>query len=1827
MPGFPEGTVDLPVIDGAIPTPDLGGAPSDDLGTLTHGTAPAISPTAQQSFGNVLAYGLPGLGVGLLDTLGQSVGVFKDSTVPNTLKSLTGEGEGSFGDFYSRNQQPLRTGGELAGMFLPGLAAMKILKTVKLAREAGALGEVLQSSRALDVLLGNSAEISGLEAKIAQETVTGSAAQGVWAGRTIAIPAVTAAKRGYYAARALDAARTTVAFELGNRVAFNSSDTFYPADYTLTDQLKWAGIGLAGGVALDLVSAKYAVRQLVQGALRTSGAADVLSPTVNNIASTIFRPADRGVGITQFATLQADLKQTTALSTNATLQTNLTQDFTNIKGVLANQIKAMAFDTHPVLPRTSLSDPQIKLALTALDQNPTTFLWSKKLSDIPENATDFYTDLSKTLDKARSRFAVDSSDIVAKGDPVAIAAASATLKPIENAANEIHYVIENDGRYTIYKNRADNYLDQNGFNTIKRQAYSTPTLDPNGQNTTLRNSKLIGKAANTITLHDNFRAEIPDGAKPEDYSLLYAMGSKLINEWKPVENQQFILTPALNWRTTEMTLALADAKPEAAPLIKLGGSVPPPQAGFTRVFHGGENPTSGGSRFITRNMQYAANYRGPNTPLHYADIPNNHPAFIENEFHGDLPNGIAPLSNMEVPEDIAKRLQPYPASTGFSSIDDARFHVLDQKFREFQILMNVTERKPMTGLLGRLAQRVGATETYTPAQVLQRLNLPENLGFQPSPLIETFAHARLQNMRSLYDMFPVTRTSLLPADYTQMDLLQAHLRETLGITDPKKVIPTSGVLLKQQDIRPLFVAATSTPMLSHSDGMIAGLVQAKRDVQLERLAGISPEQSPLIAGILNQILTKGAEGGELSGVANDARAVQTLQDGLASGHGQIVYQERINEQFSTLKAMQLLAQSNDSLSNVYISNLMKQKLSPQLASVLAYKGLDDLRDFNRIEQSYRHGWDIAGIEASPTGDGVVFRLNENSDLNKKLMARHFNGQDIDEGAAQYMPDMSVTALKYGYKPLVTSKISGNLASSISELSRQSGIENNSLRVALGSNPTKIRDFHLPTPELSQEGAWFVRNSAGDVIATYASPSETANRARALEDASRLGSNSGEIHVAVPLSTVQRDHAIFDENFFDVIDYSDQIKKSGASISGGLVHTAIDTGPTTIKSMVRSLQRQYLNIGIRARAAVFEPELNYARQAANVNAGDRNNVGGFNIFDRYVATAFSQNIAASSGQVSGLYGKIEGGLDRSLSWLNAHYTELTGSETAQTAAKTMKSLLRKQSSEAEFRQFNDKLPEWNPFYDANTWAESTFHEKMPWTTRPLMGKLAQTSSTLALRFLDEGMTLTNLVGLVTNLPSVTYALRQLPGEARDVWLSRTAAWSSEISDGIATFSPMKAMSTAARAYWTDPKISAAIADATKKGYTNFRPEYTNLHDILSEPLQGPSAKLFDKFVKTASLGADKSESWSRKFAWAMGYKIGMDLHGFDDERNAYIYANNFVNETIGNYSPNNKPAMFSGAIGMPLGAFQTYMFNFYRRLYGLVERGDKAALIAQYAAQASMFGARSVPGYGAWNAYMTSNAATGDDFQGRVQRNFSGLANDLVMNGSLSNIPRIFGTNNGLALYSRGSVDFTNIPPTILDWQKAPPIQFLYATAQGISATINNIFSNEHFSLQQQEEILARFTTNRALKSIMEMAANARTDKVGESIQTGTRDAIHVAAALLGTQPTYTRSLQDAYNRDQSVQRTQEDLRATLNDKTRAMFRGGEFDMTDLQGVVEDYRRSGGNVAYLGQWLRQTFTTAMTPKAYTRLEELGRSGKLLEFENMLAAIQQNQDPQK
>lgn len=1715
---------------GVIPMQDEGPQPSDlSVGQPEVTSSPVLSPNAHETMDRVALYGLPGLGTGLIDTMGQSVGLFKDDTVQKSLNSIIGPN--GFSDFYSRNREPLRAGGEIAGLMIPGTIGLKVLKGVRIAREGLGAASFLNNggkiSAVADILLGSSAELTTLEQGVGKAAFAATQDMGVFAGKTFSTTAVADAKKAYYTARLIDSARNTAVFEATTRALYNKSEVFFPADYTLSDQAKWGVAGLVGGAALDLAVGRYAVRSIIK-----AQAAKAMASAPNaakDVTDVLFRANDRGPGLAQFAATKNYAQSAIDAAANPTLALNSRQDINIVNGVLKKNLEAAATDPHPILPKAQLSPQQVDLGINALQKNETSFLFATKLGQLPEDQGEFYKELNDAKYKASSTLnrAQLEGDRLALKNPVAGAkmldTALSDFNAINDAAHEIHYVIEPDARVNVYANRAPNWLDQNTFADIKRSTYQVETskVDPNtGKLATVGRSKLTIGGDTPLTLHDDFRVELPNTniANPDavvktpalsqdGYSALYAATSKLIQDWKPAEGQRFPLNEGLPWRQIEATLALANTHPEAEALI---------------------------------------------------------------DYTGD-----------------------------FSNAKDAMFHVLDQKYQEFNTLMDKVERAPITAPAALLR-----SIKITPAQVFQRLNLPDPLLTSPHPIVNTFAAARLEGQTNLQDMF-VNKRSLLPQEDHPLDLFRAAVKENTDGESAPHADVTVGPLLTQTDGKPIFVAAKSTPSLSFSEAKIHSMLESRRDLQMARLAQIDPKTAPLVSMVGQNVA------GNPAGAA--ARDVQSLHDGLFSGHANVVPLDRITEQSSTLKAVQLIAQDTDKKIDNYVAALSAPVLTPKVGSLLKPNNKAALFDFNRIEQSYRHGWDIKKVEPAPNG-GVRFLLNE-SKMNDALLAKFFDGHDIPQAAKGYMPDMSVAARKAGYVPLTVSPEAGDVANEISKMSRQSGIENNALRIALGQRSLKIRDFHLPTPELFKEGTYFIRNSAGDVVATYTGDTANENMRRAVQDAAALKAATGEPHIVASMMEVQHEHSVFDRNFQNVINYSDQLAKSGTAIKGGLAHATIDTGPQTLIDMVKSLHQQFMSVGVRTRAAVFEPELNYAKQASEVTG--KLDLKNSNVFDKYTAMMFSRPVAGPDSPFKAVYNTVEDVSDRMISWVMGHI--MSGSENTKIATdgKGLKALIGKQSTENEMAQFKHQLSDWSPFQTTQDFLDSTYKQAIQPSTRKYLAGLSKVSSTMSLRFLDAGSAVNNLLGVVTAMPAVVSSMRRLPGEPEETWLARTAAWSSRYSSETATFSPLKAMANVAKSYWAG-ELTEPMSRAASMGY--FEPEYAALAKVLSNPSHGGKGQI-ERWTDYASYLADHSEILSRKISWGIGYHIANDLHQFEDDRSKFLFANNFVNEAIGNYSASNKPAMFQGAVGLPLGAFQTWMFNFYRRMYGYIERGDIKSLGAQYATQASLFGAKSVPGFGLWNQFMMTSENGADDTSTRIERKFPVGVREMLLNGSLSGIPAMFGYDSP-AFYSRGSVDMTAPPPTLLDASKAPPIQFLANTYKAVTATIDNIFGAGHFSMQQQEEILANFTTNRALKSIMEMAANAKTDQRGDVIQYGTRDAIHVASALLGATPSSTRHLQEAYSHQQQVEVTQSDLRAKLNDHTRALMRGGEFGVSDLQDVVKDYVGSGGNPAYLGEWLRNTEATSVTPKAQAKMEELGRSGKFLEFMNMLATIQQH-----
>lgn len=1706
-------------------------AMSSDIQPVLEGKSPLISDTAERTLSQKAKFTLPGLTAGFFDTVGQSTGIFSDTSMENMLTRAFGPK--GLGDFYARDKQSLRYGGEVIGLVLPGLMVPKAINGVRWLREAGKFGQFLKNSTAVEAILGSSTRLTETEEAIRLAAASQAKTFTAFSGRTFAVPAVDAAKRTYLGARAIESVRQAVAFEATYRTLFNDSEFLYPADYTLSDEFKWFGAGTAAGTAIDFAIGRYAARALIKGVGAKLGP---IVPAAEGIANAMLaRPGERGLAVTQLAAYK---KQITELRQTATpaLASNINSDLTVVDNIIQKHVRAMARDEHAVLPQNNLDEltkvpggapgeyklGQTKLMVDALAKNETILVNATKLAQVPENNVDFFGEIDATvkkleaqLSKKQERLGVARKPSVKESLNRRIAKNELRLDEARQARDalkdEVHYVVENTGDIAPYRGRAWNWLDTHAFADMKlTHDYTVDLVAGSSQKVSHPILEVFDDKVGKIKVFDNFRYEMSSD-RPEAHSARYAIMSRMIEKWKPVQGQQLVLNERLPWQQIEATLALGQKHPEAAKTITWDGA--------------------------------------------------------------------------------------------FRNEKDAQFFVLSEKYKGFLKDMRNTEREPTNPV----ARAAWARSKITPAQVLQKYNLPGTLELEPHPLLQAFQAFYEQGHATLDDALRGVTAREHP-----MDLLQGAMKEALGVQMPiGKDIPFQGTMLKQRDVRPVLVAATAPPWSGYSQARMHALVEQQIQRNIQRLAEIDPAAAPMSRGVIDMLLNLGA--------VQVAKDVNSVHEGVVSGRGILTGQDRVNEQLDTLKAAQLASQLTDKFMETVVGKLAEAKMTPLVAALKKPQNATARVDFNRIEQSYRHGFYIDSVEYDASGV-AKFVLDKESDVNRKLMKQFFNiTVDDSHQGSLYLPDMSVTAKRQGYLPLQVKGEAAKTAEAISELSIQSGIENNALRHALGQPQIPLRKFHLPTPELNREGTWFVRNDAGRVVNTYSGGTAAENQRRAFAAVEELKATSGADHAAVSLDAVRRDHNAFDDTFFDVIDYADQLAKSGLGITGGLARTEIDVGTQTLERMVSSLNEQFLNVGTRARAALFAPQLNYARQASQVTAlsDTAKKLGEYNVFDRYQGIIFSKSPQNPRGWVAKAYGALETPLDMMMNIANVHYTELSGGD-ASRGARQLRQILKKDISDDEYRQYQKMAEGYSPFHSTEEFLESTYRERTPPSVKALSSQLAKTSSTLSLRIADLGTAMLNFTGLLTTAPAVVSALRRLPSDlTHDDWVKRTAAYSSRYVDGIATFSPMKAMLTSQHAFWSGA-LNGPMERAAAMGL--FEPEYSALAKALSDPIHGGKNWL-ETFVDKASWLADHSEAYSRKMSWGMGYKIGMDLHKFEDEKNAFIFANNFMNDMIGNYNPRNKPGMFQGAIGLALGAYQTYMFNYFRRMYGYIERKDVRSVAAAYAAQAAVFGAKSVPGFDLFNKTMFDNYDGSDNMATRLDRKFSPGVAELLEHGSLSSIPKIFG-GGGIAFYARGSTDVTQPPPTIADISRAPPLQFMWNTAQIATRTIGNFFGAGGFSLQQQEEILANFATNRAFKSVMEQAANAKVDRRGGVVEYGTRDALNIAASVLGAQTTHMKQYQDGYMAQQNVELAQTALRAKLNDHTRAIIRGGEFDISDLQDLASDYQRSGGNPAYFGQWLRNTMDTAVTPKAEKKLKELAGSQRWLEFMNLLAAMQQN-----
>ncbi len=398
-----------------------------------------------------------------------------------------------------------------------------------------------------------------------------------------------------------------------------------------------------------------------------------------------------------------------------------------------------------------------------------------------------------------------------------------------------------------------------------------------------------------------------------------------------------------------------------------------------------------------------------------------------------------------------------------------------------------------------------------------------------------------------------------------------------------------------------------------------------------------------------------------------------------------------------------------------------------------------------------------------------------------------------------------------------------------------------------------------------------------------------------------------------------------------------------------------------------------------------------------------------------------------------------------------------------------------------------------------------------------------------------------------------------------------------------------------------------------------------------PLTSPSAGYLQNLIRNktqfATFFADKSEVVARGISFMTGHAMATDLLGLEG-RAARAFSHNFANKVIGDYSPHNRPRMFQGAAGMPVGLFMTFMWNYFQRVFSYIENGSTRALVTQFATQGAVFGAETVPGFQFYaDTFFTNWDGTANPVDALNNR-FGTEAAEWFLYGTIGNLPKLLGMEDGLALYSRGDVNPRSIP-NLMQWPNLPAAQMISNTFSALRKGVESVRQRGGFDLNQMAEIAQMYSTNRAIRNLATLTTGTVIDRQGQVINANSpsfedilagnfEDEIALVARLVGMRTLNEALKVKAHARNRATDLSRRDRMGQLRDVVRSELRKGEPSAEVIQNSLYDYIRYGGSVDNIPNWLTEQFLRSRVDKS--ALEVMKFIGNPQKSANVLRLLQ-------
>lgn len=1093
---------------------------------------------------------------------------------------------------------------------------------------------------------------------------------------------------------------------------------------------------------------------------------------------------------------------------------------------------------------------------------------------------------------------------------------------------------------------------------------------------------------------------------------------------------------------------------------------------------------------------------------------------------------------------------------------------ISQKFIDFQHLRNSADEV----LVGR------DENTYRHMENISRaLNLPlGDLG--RNPILDFFESVRLDGkVIKLEDVDPNLRN---------YDSLLASVRESVeDVPDGMQILTRGRMMGIHPDNKPVLgvIDDTNVHSATHADLMVLHAQQRGEVIQ-----NLRESENGLISGIMQFLeengdntraikegFFKAVDGYPISGKLADAIAQQGHLLRELPGATQANVLADLGRKFNERYIQDILKESTGFVKNgkeVPLGQIFRV-LQGDIASRVMY---------NTYVTAKGAGWDLEAntvMTRAAQADGTQalfgWRLKNNTH-NQDIWRRMFD-EDMPVTEQQSGVTLGPMMPRTGEKGSVLSvpELTRVAAESMTRLSHELLDAHNAVRSARGQQLINKRDWHTPPRSFVDKERVYLLDSAGEIRYVASGATREAAEAQARREA-QLNEKRGLLLTAIPEDTVKRRKEAWSEEFFLPDDMQVAGLQSGRA-QGRSFGVGVEQGPALIRSQLESVFSQYNNVWREVYRIAFEPDLqNLSRmQAAAGLAEDTNSV-------------YTQLQRALLGMSRGHLEHVVTRLDRAV---ESGYNKVLASVWNKRFARKPMQKISKEY-DALHKTFGEKH---NPYSSMLEYAETREELRIPPTLRKNVGAMNEISVAAAIRWFDQGMAFINMASLPAIIPPTVKMIsrRNWIGESEAEHLQRIGATGGKTPDGVGYINPVKAMMTGIHNTFTE-EGQALWKEASRRGYLDQ--QAAELIEVFGRTGEGFVAGMLRDVGNVVSYLTDKTEVLSRGVSFMTMHHVAKKVYGLDDGA-AMTFAHDWANKVIGDFRPSNRPLIFQGAAGMPLGLFTTFMWNYLHRITNILESGSKGAAVLQFGLQGALFGSDSVPGFQSYVQNFTQNYDGTENVVDRFNNAFGPEFSDVFFNGSVSTLlPRAAGMGGGVSVGPRAAVGLpleSGIDPTDV----VPGFRLAAKALQFSFGVFDSVVQEGKFNPIQAAQLLAASNVNKGVSNAIELTLGRSTTVHNDLIEKDTRTRIGVAARALGFKPLFADELKQEIYRANMADRTQANLKQRLSHSLQTSIRRGKLDGAVAEEAFHDYIIAGGTP----ENFRRFFTSQMVKAKLSRAD--------------------------